>query len=275
MQETIQSPPLTHRSGVRDISQDLGWLVRGVLDWRGFINGYRKALHRVEARVYNSSGRLLQVRRSKNLRTTVGTTWQSESFSGGLSGSLGYTGIATATSATSLTATGTPWSVNQWTNNVVVNLTTSPAWAVILSNTSSVLTLDQWYTFGSNTGASAATPSNTGAFAIMPGSGPAIWMALDSSGVTPNIAATVLGTEPTTLGMNRAFQPATFPSSGVIQYAHTWTYSGNAPLLINNVGMFNSGPGVAGTLILYTALSAPAGVSNPGDQMLVTWTINI
>ena len=68
--------------------------------------------------------------------------------------SVGFSGGATATSATSLTMTGAGWLTNQWAGSTVV---AGSSYAVITSNTATVLTVSSW---------TGGTPSSTSAFTI-------------------------------------------------------------------------------------------------------------
>lgn len=102
---------------------------------------------------------------------TVGTLTYSSSLAitewglfgnGTLSASSGSP--ATATSATTLTCTGTPLTVNAWAGYIIVAGT---VWGLIASNTSSVFTLvSGWVTTSS--GAAGSTPSSSQAYTLQP-----------------------------------------------------------------------------------------------------------
>lgn len=71
---------------------------------------------------------------------------------------------ATATSATTLTATGTPFSANQFQGMIIVAGT---VYGIVASNTTSVITLlTGWINVGAGT--AGATPGATSAFTIQP-----------------------------------------------------------------------------------------------------------
>ncbi len=70
----------------------------------------------------------------------------------------GFTGTATASSATSLTATGTPFVASAYTGHIVVATTSSLMYGVVTANTTSVLTVDQWYGIASPGGAAVGPP---------------------------------------------------------------------------------------------------------------------
>jgi hypothetical protein len=78
--------------------------------------------------------------------------------------SVGETGTATATTATTLTRTGATWSVNTWAGRRVY--AASGVYGVIQSNTATVLTIDAWTNPGTIT--TGTTPSGTTVYVIEP-----------------------------------------------------------------------------------------------------------
>src|SRR4030095_15812901 len=120
---------------------------------------------------------------------------------------------ATASSGTTFTGTGTPWTVNQLAGMRAVfpitNLTTRPVFGNIISNTTSVATVDGWWDI--STEAIGTTPATTSAFVILPGYGPGRWMALTENASAAAATDTALTGEITTGGCARS----------LAAYAHT------------------------------------------------------
>ena len=206
-------------------------------------------------------------------------------------GQVGYTGTATATSSTTLTATGTPWTSNQWLGSTVV---AGAVFGQVVSNTSSALTIDRWYNFATPGGAAGTTPSGTTVFAILSGNAPAWFVGLSTSNTSPNATDTSLGSEivnGTPSGENNAI--GTLPTGLLRQiapYAHTagtntftltpvYTVNSNEsgilPVTIYKIGVFGSiiSTNTASTLMFETLLSASATLSAVGDQLTVTETV--
>lgn len=77
---------------------------------------------------------------------------------------------ATATSATSLTATGTPYTASTTSvkgeQQLIVKAGTTAVWGLITSNSTSALTIPAWYK--TNDGTAGATPGSTEAFTLKP-----------------------------------------------------------------------------------------------------------
>lgn len=210
---------------------------------------------------------------SHNLRTTVGQDWQSDTMGGPLptQGSP-----ATASSATSITATGTPYVANALKGYRVVvpvtGLTTPPVYGNIGSNTTSVITVDQWWNGADGVG---TTPSATAGFIILPGPGPARFIGLTADPGAASAASTALTSEFTTLGMSRALATyAHTPGSASYTQSKTFTATGNTGA-IHRAGMFTALTLTAGGILVFeTVLNADATLAN-GDQLALTWTVNI
>lgn len=190
----------------------------------------------------------------------------------------GYTGTATATSATTLTATGTPWSVNAHAGRFVV--ATGNVYGVIISNTSSVLTIDKWYAPATPTGAAASTPSSTAVFVIMTGNAPVFYMALTATATAPSATDTVLTGEITTASGGLIRQAAAYAhTTGASTYTLTGTYTVNGsdsiPVTIAQMGTFDTLTGATGILLHRTLLSATATLSAIGDSLTVTETVTM
>lgn len=187
----------------------------------------------------------------------------------------GYAGTATATSATSLTATGTPWSVNAHSGRLVF---AANRFAVIISNTSSVLTIDQWLDPATPTGAAASTPSGTSTFIIF-GEAPVFYMALTANGSAPAGGDTALTGEITTAGLKR--QAAAYAhTTSATTYTLTGSYTAQSgdvgsPVTVAKIGTFDTLTGATGIMLHETLLSATATLSAAGDQLTVTQTVTM
>jgi len=193
---------------------------------------------------------------------------------GGLLATGGQGSPATASSATSFTATGTPWTTNLLAGMQAIfpitNLTTTPVLGRIISNTTSVATIDQWSTPTDTVG---TTPASTSAFFIAAGGAPARYMALTENAAAANAADTVLTGEITTGGCGRAL--ATYAHT-LASATHTlqkvFSVTASFPA-IHKMGIFPFVT-VFGTLFYESVLNADANVVNL-DSLTVTDTITV
>lgn len=211
---------------------------------------------------------------STNLRTSVGLDWQA-AILGGIAGTTGGS-PATATSATSLTATGTPWAANAYKGWRVhaVNAGGAPVYGNIGSNTAGVLTIDQWW-LGNDT-ASGTTPAATAQFMIAPGQGNARFIGLTTNTTAPAAADSALTSELSTNGLARALGTYAH-TAGATYYtlSKVFTYTGATAVTVAKAGTFTAGTLTAGGLMVYeTLLSTTATVAANGDQITFTWTVN-
>lgn len=166
----------------------------------------------------------------------------------------------------------------------------STALGVIVSNTATVITVDQWYAIPV-TGAAGTTPANgAGTAYVLPGGShwlPWIALSTDATAVAATnsepAGATFTG-EQTANGLARAFvgqggatAPVITPgtTTSTIALAHTWTYSTTGAVVLAKVLLYNSNS-VTGNLIDFeTLLNATGTVSLSGDTIAVTWTFTI
>jgi hypothetical protein len=188
---------------------------------------------------------------------------------------------ATATSSSSLTATGTPFVSSAYIGCVVVATGSSGAYGVIESNSTSVLTIDRWYNPATPGGAAASTPSGTTTYIILSG-GPAAWfMALSSTNSAPAAGDTTMAGEITTSGGGLIRALATYAhtaSASTYTLANTFTANGtdSLPVTIYRIGTFISMiSGWAGSMMLETTLNASATLTTSGDNVTVTDTITV
>lgn len=244
---------------------------------------------------------LKQIRRSHNLRVTMGRDqWQRGLMFGNIAANAqsytGATGAATATSATSLTNTGAAFPTTGGPNTglqgqVVVSAAAGVpgVFGVILSNTATVLTIDQWWNVASATAAAGTTPTATAEYIVLPWNSFANWIGLStnsSAAAAGDVTRTADGlyadgttsgtaTEQSTNGLSRVYVQPTFPGAGQIQLQYTWTYTGSSSVAIAKACLFNTKAAAGTLLVLETLTSATATVNANGDTIQLTWTINL
>lgn len=261
-------------------------------------------------RAYDMQRReITAIRRTKNLRVTMGRDqWQRALMMGDVGGAAVGNGVAGAlTAATANTATPAGGGLTTAAtsagntglqgkiifvgpNNSGVG---SAVFGIIVSNSATVITVDQWYVIPV-TGAAGTTPNATGNYAILPGMSWASWVGLSTS-VAAAAAGDVLrtadglfgdgttggaATEQNASGLQRAYcgqGGTTAPTygSGTYVLAHTWTYSAGALITLAKVVMCNSLPAAGSLLFLETLLSASGTVNAIGDTITATWTVTL
>lgn len=236
----------------------------------------------VSAIIVHRDGDIEDLGVSYNLLTNIGRDLWSDALGAKTVASQGTP--ATASSATSITATGTPYTAsNQATPQLgllglrvyapITNTATAPVYGNIGSNTTSVITVDQWWTAADGVG---TTPSSTSGFILGAGGPPSPrFMGLTTDSAAANATDTALATEITTGGAARA----------LATYAHTY---GNATLTlqkaysitasftaIHKMGLFSTSTSTSvGVLMFETVLNQDATVGN-GDTLTVTDTITL
>ena len=155
----------------------------------------------------------------------------------------------------------------------VTGVTTPPVYGNIVSNTTSVATIDQWWTATDGTG---TTPASTNGFIIGAGGGPAFrFMGLTTDAGAASASDTALASEQTTNGGNR--QLATYAHTyGNSTYTLTKAFAITGTITaIHKGGLFphNSQAGT-GPVVFETVLNQDATVGN-GDTLTVTWTVTL
>ncbi len=243
--------------------------------------GVRMGPNHVHAFITYKDGTIKDCGVSTNLLTNIGRDWLCQAI-GGVTEPAGSP--ATATSATTVTATGTPFTASnlatpqlglagQRVYMPVTGLTTQPVYGNIVSNSTSVITIDQWWKQDDTTG---TTPAGTSGFIIGAG-GPASarFMALTANASAASASNTTLTGEITSGGCGRAL--ATYAhsmgaSTFTLQKAFSVTSTFTA---IHRMGLFacltSAG---ADPLLFETALNVDATVAN-GDTLTVTDTLTV
>src|SRR6266571_3398687 len=239
------------------------------------------------------------IRRQHNLRLNVGRDQlqRVQNFSDVGSGSLNgllSTAAGAAPTATTFTDTGAAFptaasgagNTGLQSHFVFVNATTwtSSTFGVIVSNTATVLTIDQWYAIPV-TGSAGTTPGATRPYFISQYPAPLQWIALSTSvsaAAATDVTRTADGlwgdgtggggaTETTANGLARAFQQVTFPGAAQAQAVHTWTYTSSSSVVLAKVIWFNALATAGNIPFLETLLNATATVSANGDSVQLTW----
>lgn len=219
------------------------------------------------------------------LRTNAGEDFQAKVMGGDVFTNSSVSGNATATSATSMTNSGASWTTDMWRGHIVAmgpnnSGTGSRAYGIVVSNTATVLTIDKWYDPAAPGGAAATTPNATGNYIILPGGGPAWWMALtEDTTQTINDAQTALTGElvvGTSAGLERAL--CTYAhTTGVNSYTLTkqYTLTGATPRQVQRMAIFNTSRDVTGQHMLFLSAvpNPPTLVTN--DQVTMTETVTI
>src|SRR5579859_927012 len=150
---------------------------------------------------------LRQIRRQHNLNVDQGrNNLQRGQMFGDISANSTFAtikGQATASSATSLTNSGAAFPTSGGLNGSLQGHlvfvgpnssgTGSQVYGVVLTNTATVLTVDQWYDPTSTSGAAGTTPNATGFYNVLASLGPMLWIGLSTDATTP-AAADVLRT---------------------------------------------------------------------------------
>ena len=214
-------------------------------------------------------GEVLDLGWSKNLKTTVGMDWLHNSMGGNVAATLGG---ATSITANSVTKTAAGWTTDAFKGMRVVmpvtNITTEPAIGNILSNSATVLTLDQWWTAIDGT---ASTPAGTNAMLLLPGQGPARFMAITNDATAPAVGDTTLTSEITANACGRAIATyAHTPGATTYTQVKTWTASGAQSA--QQAGLFTGGYGAGGGGILVAHTTFTSATLANGDSLQLTWT---
>lgn len=234
-------------------------------------DGIRLGKNHVHAAIIHPDGSVEDLGVSHNLLTDAGRDLVAAAIG---SPGFGVSGtIATASSATSLTATSTPFVANAYKGWTVVaeESTNAPVSANIGSNSTSVLTVDAWRNGDDSAG---NTPGSTANYAIYPTFRPR-YMGLTENASAASAASTTLTGEITTGGASRALTSYVHSAStSTMTLSKTFSISATFPA-IHKMGLFTaSNTTAAGILGYESVLNADANVVS-GDSLAVTDTITI
>lgn len=247
-------------------------------------NRLRCGPNSVHAFITHPDGSITDLGVSHNLLTNIGRDVWSD-WIGGATPAGGVGTPATAISANSITATGTPWTASNLATPQlglvgkriyapVTSITTAPVYGNVVSNTTSVATIDKWWTAADGTG---TTPASNVAFIIGAGALASVrFMGLTTDSGAASASDTTLASELTSSGASRA----------LATYAHTY---GAATLTlqkafsitgtitaIHKMGLFTglSAAPPADPVIFESVLNQDATVGN-GDTLTVTDTLTL
>src|SRR5262245_50602747 len=232
----------------------------------------------VHALVIHADGSWTDLGSDHNVMTTANNGGRDQ-VAAQLGGKLGFginSTIATGSSATSLTATGTPFTTDAFIGNIVVaeESTNAPVPApirTISTNSTSVLTVDAWRNGDDSAG---TTPGSTANYGILAGNAPARYIALTENASAASASSTALTGEITTGGCGRAL--GTYAHTlGASTFTLTKSFSVTASFpAFPRAGLFQVSTASSSLLSFETVLNADANVVN-GDTLQVTWTITI
>lgn len=204
--------------------------------------------------------------------------FQSKAMGGGLPPVASMTGNATASGTTSLTNSGAsfPTSGQALAGCIVVagpnsSGTGAVAFAVIQSNTGTVLTIDKWLSGG--TWGAGTTPNATASYTVLPGAMPAMWLAVTSDATGPSSADTTLASEATTNGFARAL--ATWAhTAAATTYTLQVVFTASGTLTVNKEAVFGAALSGNGAMPFESAEPSPPTLIS-GDTLTQTVTVTI
>lgn len=191
---------------------------------------------------------------------------------------IGYSGVATAATATTLTATGTPWVASAYIGHIVVVTTTVLAYGVVTANTTSVLTVDRWSIAATPDGTAATTPSTTTPFVILPGNAPAFFMGLTATTTAAVGGDTTLAGEIVTASgglIRKIAARAHTLGTSLVTLTGSFTVNGSdtIPVTVAQIAEFTSITG--GIMPFRTVMNANATLSAIGDPLTVTHSVTV
>lgn len=196
------------------------------------------------------------------------------------------TKTASASSSTSVTTSGLTSSDSKGAMilaNTAADWSGTTLYGVCMSNTTTVVTVDRWYTIAGAT--SGSSPSTTGPFIILPGMAPFYFVALSdsvSAVSATDTAASMGGTEYSSNGLARQkISSITRTAGSSITYtntlATTFTYSTSGSVNIGRAMLTNSLVATKGFAYFIDQINSgtPATVSSNGDTVQIQYTITV
>lgn len=238
---------------------------------RRVADSIRLGPNEVHAFITHADGSIDDLGISHNLLTTVGR----DLAAAAIGQATGAQGALTASSATSATPSGGGLTTDQYKGwrvyCPVTGLTTAPVYGNIGSNSTTVLTVDQWWTAADGVG---TTPASTNGYLILP-SGLARFMGITADTGAASAADTTLTSEQTTNGMARAVATyAHSASAATFTLQKAFSVSGGTTT-IHKMGLFTAkDTTAAGVLYFESVLNADAIVIS-GDTLTITDTVTL
>lgn len=190
-------------------------------------------------------------------------------------------GNATSIGATTLTNTGASFTTagQALAGQIVVagpnsSGTGSKVYGVIVSNTSTALTVDQWYDPASTSGAAGTTPNGTCSYVIVPGQNPASWLALTQDSGGPTTADTTLTSELAANGFTRAVGTYAHTAAATT-YTLTHLFTASGTDTINKMAVFGACNTTGGGVMPFESAMPNPPTLVSGDTLNVTETVTV
>ncbi len=234
-------------------------------------SSFKQGPNEVSAIIVHADGSFENLGISHNLLTTVGR----DLAAAAIGGAAGVGGALTASSGTSATPSGGGLTTDQYKGwrvyCPVTGVTTAPVYGNIGSNSTTVLTVDQWWTPADGVG---TTPASTNGYIILPAGIPR-FMGITTDSAIAAAGDTTLATEIT--GSNCARALATYAhSGGAATFTLQKAFAPNATLTaVHKMGLFTAlNTTAAGVLYFESVLNADATVVS-GDTLTITDTVTL
>lgn len=201
--------------------------------------------------------------------------WQSKAM-GQNDTDADYVGAATATTATTLTNSGASFTTSgqALAGRMVVASSDagSTVFGVIVSNTATALTVDQWYNPG--TLATGTTPASTSDYCVLPGQFPAIYLAVTENATAPAATDTTLTSELTTDGFTRAIGTYAHTAAATT-YTLQKVFTATGTRTINKEAVFGAVNTTAGGVMPFESAEPNPPTLVSGDTLTQTVTVTI
>lgn len=190
-----------------------------------------------------------------------------------------YAAAATSVTATSLTNSGASFpTAGQALSGRIVAAgpnsagTGSTVFGVIISNTATALTIDQWYNPG--TLAAGTTPNGTCTYQVLPGQFPAIYLAVTENATAPAATDTTLTSELTVDGFTRAIGTYAHTAAATT-YTLQKVFTATGTRTINKEAVFGAVNTTAGGVMPFESAEPNPPTLVSGDTLTQTVTVTI
>jgi hypothetical protein len=211
--------------------------------------------------------------------------------------SVGFSGTNTSTTATTLADTGASFPASSGgppaqgglVGHIVAAGTTAATmcYGIIISNTATVLTVDQWHDKAAPETVATTPVTTTAFYIVLPGGAPSFYMGVTANATAFNATDATLAAEIWTSGGGIRRRLATWAhTTGTATYtiANTFTVNGSdtgLPITIAKIGIFQHFVNAtvttsnSGQMLFETVLSSSAVLSAIGDNVAITDTVTI
>lgn len=209
----------------------------------------------------------------------------------------GFAGTNASTTGTTLTDAGTPFPASSGgppaqaglVGHIVVGGTTSATetYGVIISNTTSVLTVDQWHDPTAPESTRSAPVSGSSPYMVLQGGAPAFYMGVTANATAFSATDTTLASEIWTSGggiRRRLASWAHTTGNNPYTIANTFTVNGSdtgLPITVAKIGLFQHFVNTtvttsnSGQMLFETVLGSSAVLSAIGDNVAITDTVTL